>query len=47
MKTIRIASGTNLYDFFVIPTIRFNNGGGFVKYLTVEWLKWYVGISWE
>lgn len=40
--------GTNLYDFFIIPTIRidwsdknFNHG---VTRVTIEWLRWYVGF---
>lgn len=43
MKNIIFVSGKNLYDFFLIPTIRYADG--FSKYLTVEWLKWYVGIK--
>ena len=38
--------GTNVYDVFLIPTIRFRRNDGFGNYLTVEWLKWYVGIKW-
>lgn len=45
MKNIRFMSGKNIYDFFVIPTIRFNYDGWF-KYLTFEWLAWFVGFKW-
>lgn len=39
----RICRGYNVYDFFVIPTIRFTLAGC-ANYLTFEWLKWYIGI---
>lgn len=40
------ACGTNYFDFFIIPTIRFHADEGFGTYLTIEWLKWYIGIKW-
>ena len=45
MKNI-FAFGTNVRDFFVVPTIRYNNDG-YCKYLTLEWLRWYIGFRWE
>jgi hypothetical protein len=47
MKNIRFAHGTNIYDFFVIPTIRFSANFQPDMFLTIEWLKWFVGIVWE
>ena len=47
MKNIMLSIGTNVYDFFIIPTIRFTKNNGIYTYLTVEWLKWYIDISWE
>ena len=38
--------GTNIYDLFIIPAIRLHHNDGFGNYLTVEWLKWYVGVKW-
>ena len=43
---MRITKGTNVYDWFIIPTIRITVNG-FCNYLTIEWLKWYIGIAWE
>lgn len=45
MENITFTSGTNIYDFFIIPTVRYNNDG-FCKYFTVEWLRWFIGIKW-
>lgn len=45
MKYI-FAYGTNVRDFFIIPTIRYNDDG-YCKYLTAEWLNLYVGLKWE
>lgn len=45
MKDI-FTCGMNVRDFFIIPTIRYNNDG-YCKYLTVEWLWWYIGLRWE
>lgn len=45
MKNI-FAFGTNVRDFFAVPTIRYNNDG-YCKYLTLEWLRWYIGFRWE
>lgn len=42
---IWITRGSNIYDFFIVPTIRFDNRN--FNHLTIEWLKWYVGIAWE
>lgn len=44
VKSVVFTKGRNVYDFFVVPTIRYNNNG-FLKYLTVEWLRWFIGIS--
>lgn len=46
MKNIKLTYGTNVYDFFFTPTIRLEACCE-VRYLTIDWLKWYVGISWE
>ena len=45
MKDISIVKGMSIYDFFIIPTIRINYRS--YKYLTVEWLRWYIGITWD
>ena len=46
MNNIKFSYGKNNYDFFVVPTIRITNNAGLYTFLTIEWLKWYVGISW-
>lgn len=46
MKDIRITKGSNVFDWFLIPTIRITRSKGIYTYLTIEWLKWYIGISW-
>ena len=35
--------GINVRDFFIIPTIRYNNDG-YCRYFTFEWLMWYIGL---
>lgn len=38
--------GTRHFDFFPLPAIRFGlfcEGAG---HLTIEWLKWYIGVKW-
>ena len=45
MKKFWTVKGSNIYDFFIVPTIRINKGSGF-NYLAIEWLKWYFGIAW-
>jgi hypothetical protein len=45
MENITFTNGTNIYDFFITPTIRYNNDG-FCKYLTIEWLRWFIGVKW-
>lgn len=47
MKNICITKGRNLYDRFIIPTIRYNVNTLGAKFLTVEWLIWYFGIKWQ
>lgn len=44
---IKFCRGTNLYDFFITPAIRINRNAGFYAYITIDWLKWYIGISWQ
>ena len=47
VKKIVFTSGTNIYDFFILPTIRYNNDW-LCEYITIEWLKWFIGIKmWE
>lgn len=46
MDYMRFVCGSNIYDFYFIPTIRFETHCE-MRYLTVEWLKWYMGIQWE
>lgn len=43
-KNITFTSGTNIYDFFILPTIRCNSDG-YITFVTVEWLKWFVGFK--
>lgn len=45
-RNIYYAHGTNVRDFFIIPTIRYNDEGC-LKYLTFEWLNFYIGVSWD
>ena len=47
MKKIQFSKGTNIYDFFIIPTIRITYDNAYCSFLTIEWLKWYIGISWD
>ena len=46
MPKLYFASGSNLDDFFIIPTIRLHKTYHVYGYLTIEWLKWYIGIKW-
>lgn len=46
MKYISFSVGTNVNDFFFLPTIRYNNDGC-CKFLTIEWLNLYIGFTWE
>ena len=39
------AYGRDLYDIFILPTIRYS-ADGICGYLTIEWLKWYFGVKW-
>lgn len=43
---IDFVCGTNVRDFFVVPTIRYNNDG-YCRYLTIEWLNLYIGFRWD
>lgn len=43
-KNIVFTSGTNIYDFFVLPTIRINSDCD-ITFVTVEWLKWFIGVK--
>ena len=43
---MRFICGRNMYDFYFIPTIRMERHCE-MRYLTIEWLKWYMGIQWE
>lgn len=43
---INFISGENIYDFHLIPTIKFTRYFD-MRFLTFEWLKRYVGFSWE
>ena len=38
--------GKNICDFYFTPTIRTERYHE-MRYLTIEWLKWYIGFSWE
>lgn len=44
MEDIVFTSGKNIYDFFVLPTIRYNSDG-YITFVTVEWLWWFVGVK--
>lgn len=46
MKNMNITYGSNMLDFYFIPTIKIERHCE-MKYLTIEWLKWYIGICWE
>ena len=43
---MRFVHGYNMHDFYFIPTIRMERYCE-VRYLTIEWLNWYVGFQWE
>lgn len=43
---MRLTCGLNMFDIFFIPTIRFEVHCE-MRYLTIEWLIWYIGIQWE
>ena len=43
---MRVTHGYYLYDFFVLPTIRYERYCE-ARYLTIDWFKWYIGIQWE
>lgn len=42
---MRLTCGSNMFDLFFIPTIRFELHCE-MRYLTIEWLKWYIGVQW-
>lgn len=46
MNIMRFICGLNVYDFYFIPTIRFETHCE-IRYLTADWLKWYIGVQWE
>lgn len=46
MEYIKFVYGSNLLDFYLIPTIKIERHCE-MRYLTVEWLKWYIGIQLE
>lgn len=46
MREIHFTKGLNYKDFFITPVIRFTDTGCF-KYITIDWLSWYLGIRWE
>ena len=46
MPKLYFAKGSNLNDFFFIPTIRLHAIDYAYGYLTIEWFKWYIGIKW-
>ena len=46
MELPRFVCGSNMHDFYIIPTIRFEVHCE-TRYLTLEWLKWYVGFQWD
>lgn len=43
---MRFVCGSNMYDLFFIPTIRLERHCE-MRYLTVAFFKWYIGIVWE
>lgn len=44
MKNIVFTSGKNIYDFFIIPTIRINSDCD-ITFITIEWLAWFIGVK--
>jgi hypothetical protein len=46
MYYIRFIRGSDMRDFYFLPTIRYERHCE-MRYLTMEWLKWYVGLEWE
>lgn len=45
MKHFRFTAGTYVYDFFILPTIRYEHHGD-TKFVTLDWLRWFVGGVW-
>lgn len=43
-KNIVFTSGKNIYDFFIIPTIRINSDCD-ITFVTIEWLAWFIGVK--
>lgn len=41
---IYFTSGENMYDWFIIPTIRIDRKYTDITYITIEWLKWFIGF---
>ena len=46
MDYMKFVCGSNMFDLFLIPTIRLEVHCE-MRYLTVEWLRWYIGVQWE
>lgn len=45
MNNINFTYGTNLYDFFILPTIRVESRYRSHRRLTLEWLNFYIGVA--
>ena len=46
MKEFVFIFGRNYYDFFIVPTVRIHIASKIDNYVTIDWLRWYVGIKW-
>ena len=44
LKNIVFTNGKNIYDFFIIPTIRINIDCD-ITFVTIEWLWWFIGVK--
>lgn len=49
MKEVRFIYGSNVYDFYILPTILISgiesSDGVWHHFITLEWLGYYIGIS--
>lgn len=43
---MRFICGRNMHDFYLIPTIRISRHCE-MQFVTIEWLKLYIGFSME
>lgn len=47
MNDIHIVYGTKTFEFVVLPTIVVTTSDGSYKFITIEWMRWYIGFAWD